>query len=154
MASGQITVDARSVTRLASLLNTVALDGSKKAQVLHSIGVEVEGQVTERFDTKVDSTGKAWQAISEAHQGFLEKAFPGAQPPLVMEGGLRDSIESQVTGSASVLIGETKIYAATHQWGDKTRNIPARPSLGINEQNARDIENLIGTLLDSWIRHA
>ena len=43
---------------------------------------------------------------------------------------------------ASVEVGSNLVYAATHQFGDPDRRIPARPYLGLSADDERDIEAL------------
>ncbi|MFL1781433.1 Phage virion morphogenesis family protein [Candidatus Hepatincolaceae symbiont of Richtersius coronifer] len=47
------------------------------------------------------------------------------------------------------LVGSTDIYGGTHQYGNPKKNIPARPYLGINEDNKQEIEEEIISYLES-----
>jgi phage virion morphogenesis protein len=76
------------------------------------------------------------------HPGQLTAA--GGHTILELDGFLLDSITSEVSGS-DVLIGSNLEYAATHQFGRGP--IPARPFLGLSDQNADDIENLVAEFL-------
>ena len=49
-----------------------------------------------------------------------------------------------------VTVGSVKEYAATHQYGDEERNIPARPYLGLSE---RDVGEL-GELVEEFVAEA
>jgi phage gpG-like protein len=44
------------------------------------------------------------------------------------------------------------VYAATHQFGDDERNIPARPYLGLSQENAQDVLDVIEDWIDQQIR--
>jgi phage virion morphogenesis protein len=157
MAGAAIELGLKEVEGLARILNGVKLESRDRVQLLTDIGVEMESRTQERFDTKKDPEGKPWAAPAQRTRDYYRERFPHARPPLVIDGGLRDSIESQVPDSWSVLVGATKIYAAIHQWGGeivpknapalyvpgygklKKVNIPARPYLGISGQDAADI---------------
>ena len=137
MASAEFSFDLRELDGLAKLLEQAKLSSQDRRQLLANIGAEVEAQTQERFDTKLSPEGKRWQDIAEKTKRYYAKYFPGQRRSiLVGEGGLRDSIESQVD-DWSVLVGATKVYAATHQYG--RGKIPARPYLGISTSDAEDI---------------
>jgi phage virion morphogenesis protein len=157
MAGAAVELGLKEVEGLARILNGVKLESQDRVQLLKDIGVEMEAQTQERFDAKKDPGGKPWAALAQRTLDYYRGHFPHAQPPLVIDGGLRDSIESQVPDSWSVVVGATKIYGAIHQWGGeivpktaaalyvpgygklKKVNIPARPYLGVSGQDAADI---------------
>jgi phage virion morphogenesis protein len=157
MAGAAVSLGLQEIEGLARILNGVKLEPQDRVQLLKDIGVEMESQTQERFDTKKDPEGKPWKALAQKTQDYYRGQFPHAQPPLVIDGGLRDSLESQVPDSWSVLVGATKIYAAIHQFGGEIApknaaalyvpgygtlqkvNIPARPYLGVSGQDAGDI---------------
>jgi phage virion morphogenesis protein len=157
MSGAAISLGLKEIEGLARILNGVKLDSQDRVQLLQDLGAELESQTQERFDTKKDPEGKPWAALAQRTLDYYREHFPHAQPPLVIDGGLRDSIESQIPDSWSVLAGATKIYAAIHQWGGeivpksaaalyvpgygrlKKVNIPARPYLGVSVQDAADI---------------
>ena len=58
-----------------------------------------------------------------------------------------DTVTSEVS-SWSVLVGATKVYAAVHQYGWRERNIPARPYLGLSNDDKVDIIGIINTFLE------
>jgi len=137
MASAEFNFDLRELDGLAKMLEQAKLSSSDRMQLLRNIGAEVEAQTQERFDSQMSPEGKKWQDLAEKTKRYYARRFPGMRRSiLVGEGGLRDSIESQVD-DWSVLVGATKIYAATHQFG--RGKIPARPYLGISTSNATDI---------------
>ncbi|MDR1286765.1 MAG: phage virion morphogenesis protein [Treponema sp.] len=160
MAGSTVELGLKEVEGLTRILNGVKLESQDRVRLLKDIGVEMESQTQERFDTKKDPEGKPWAALAQKTLDYYRERFPHAQPPLVIDGGLRDSIESQTPDSWSVLVGATKIYAAIHQWGGeivpktaaalyvpgygklKKVNIPARPYLGVSSQDAADIATL------------
>lgn len=148
-----VSIDVREVARLAKILNDAALDSTQRRDLMASLGAEIEDQTKERFDTKLDPEGKAWATISEKHRAFLERKYPGAQPPLVMEGFLRSTVENQPS-EWDVLIGATRVYAAVHQFGWPEKNIPARPYLGVNPENGEELAAIAVDFLESVLRKA
>jgi phage virion morphogenesis protein len=61
---------------------------------------------------------------------------------------LRGSITYDATDD-QVEIGTNLIYARAHQYGYTPRNLPARPFLGINDQDANEIEAIFADYLES-----
>ena len=167
MASGFVNVDVKQVQGLADILNKVTLSPSDRVKLLKSIGVELETQTQERFDTKKDPEGKPWKALAEKTKDYYIESGIQAKPPLLISGELRDTIESQVQDSWQVMVGATKIYAAIHQFGGDIKakgakslfvpgygllqkvTIPARPYLGISEGNAADIVSITLLFIES-----
>jgi phage virion morphogenesis protein len=160
MAGAAVELGLKEVEGLARILNGVKLDSDDRAQLLHDIGVEMESQTQERFDTQIDPEGNKWKELAQKTRDYYTQNGLGGGSLLVQNGGLRDSLESQVADSWSVLVGATKIYAAIHQWGGeivpknaaalfvpgygklKKVTIPARPYLGVSSQDAADIAGI------------
>ncbi len=135
MASTSVKFDTREVELLLRRLTQGApLKPADRTQLLANLGAEIEDQTRERFSTKQAPDGTPWADIAEATKAWYEIEFPGAQPPLVLTGGLRDSVETQSKGQWAVVVGATKEYAAVHQWGWETRGVAARPYLGVGPQ--------------------
>ncbi|MDR3249392.1 MAG: phage virion morphogenesis protein [Treponema sp.] len=160
MDGAAVSFDLREIDGLAAKLNKAKLSTQDRAVLLRSIGAEVEAQTQERFDTQTDPEGNPWKALAQKTKDYyIENGFGGGSL-LVKSGGLRDSVESQVS-SWSVLVGATKIYAAIHQWGGdivpktapalfvpgygrlKKVTIPARPYVGISSNNAAEIAIIV-----------
>lgn len=139
MAGTTVEIDTKEVFSLSNMLSGMELSSEDRSELLSELGVEAESQTQERFDTKVAPDGIKWNGIAEATRAYYAKQHPGARPPLVVSGSLRDTIESQKKGSWEVLVGATKEYAAVHQYGFKKRNIPARPFLGVSLDDEADL---------------
>lgn len=123
------------------------LEQSQFKKVLGKVGSILKSSAQERIsETKTDPDGKAWQDLDFFTS--LNRARRGRDP----DGILRDtsvllgSIKFQV-GSTEVEIGSDLIYAATHQFGDPSRNIPARPYLGVSTQDEQDIIDAMDAFL-------
>ena len=152
MADAVVTIQDDELKALCSRLNNMALKPSDRKQLLHSIGVEMETQTKERFQTKTSPGGDDWAEIAQSTKKFYRKKYGSDNPgkgtlwrlssvPLI------DTVTSQA-GSWSVLVGATKVYAAVHQYGWKERNIIARPYLGLSNNDKVDIIGIINGFLD------
>ena len=108
-------------------------------ELLESIGAMVESQTRQRIqEDKTGPDGKAWPKWSERYG----KTRNSGQSLLQNEGDLLDSIQYLVNGK-EVEIGSNLVYAATHQYGDEARSIPARTFLGLSDENERELDDLI-----------
>jgi phage virion morphogenesis protein len=166
MARASIRFDLTEVEAVRKLLASSALDSTGRGRLLHDIGVEMEEQTKERFDTKESPGGDTWKALAQKTAAYYASKGWTARSILVGEGTLRDSITSDVQGGAwSTLVGATMEYAAIHQWGGEIRpksagalfvpgygrlqkvTIPARPYLGVSAEDAKAIEIAVATFL-------
>lgn len=152
MSAGVVTIQDDELKALSSRLKEMALKPSDRKQLLHDIGVEMEAQTKERFETKTSPDGDDWAEIAQSTKDFYRKKYGSDNPgkgtlwrlssvPLI------DTVTSQA-GSWSVLVGATKVYAAVHQYGWSERNIPARPYLGLSNDDKVDIIGIINTFLE------
>jgi phage virion morphogenesis protein len=167
MAAASIGFDLKEIDAVKKLLARASLDGAARTRLLQSIGVEMETQTQERFDTQKSPDGDSWKALAQKTAAYYASKGWTARSILVGEGTLRDSITSEVQGGAwSTLVGVTMEYAAIHQWGGEIRpksaralfvpgygrlkkvTIPARPYLGVSQDDAKIIEAAVMTFLE------
>jgi len=165
MASAECSFDLSEIDGLAKLVEQAKLSSADRVQLLKNIGVEVESQTQERFDTQRDPDGNPWKELAQKTRDYYSRSGKGGGSLLVQEGGLRDSVTSEVADSWSVIVGATKVYAAIHQLGGEIRpkakkalyvpgygklqkvSIPARPYLGISTSDADGIMQVAARFL-------
>ena len=152
MAAAVVSYDIRQIGTLADKLSGLALDAEGSRKLLSALGVEMEAQTVERFTTKKAPDGTPWKALNERYQAYLAEKFPYARPQLVISGGLRDTVESQVSDQ-EVLTGATKIYAARQNFGYENKT-PAREYLGIGPQDEIELLGVLEDVLEGRIREA
>ncbi|WP_314847009.1 phage virion morphogenesis protein [Treponema lecithinolyticum] len=146
MGSACVSVNIKEIEALTKKLKGYALTPAQENNLLKSLGVEIETQISERIEsTKRDPEGKTWAELADKTRQYLLKHFPSARPPLWRTGELLDTIESQVSG-AVLLTGATKEYAGFLQ--DGTKRMPARPFIGLSAQDIADLADLI----DAWLK--
>lgn len=105
------------------------------ARMLDAIGSELESQTRRRIsEEKTAPDGTPWAEWSD---NYTPK--PGGKL-LERDGNLLDSIAFEV-GPDAVTVGSNMVYAATHQYG--RGKIPARPFLGVSEENTADIGDVV-----------
>jgi len=143
MAGAVVELDVRALANFERLLDRVA--NFDRSQLLEGIGALHESQVRRRItDEKTGPDGQPWQQWSD---GYAETR-PAGKSLLQSEGALLDDIRYFVDGD-SAYVGASLVYARTHQEGDASRNIPARPYMGTSEENLADIrEELIAFFED------
>ena len=137
----QITLDIRELGALnaqLARLSALDLDG-----LTADLALQGESQTRRRIsDEKTGPDGAAWPEWSEGYAATRH----GGQSLLESDGHLIASLESGADGDTAWW-GSDMVYAATHQFGDASRNIPARPYLGISAQNKRELADLIDHFL-------
>ena len=98
--------------------------------------------IQERFEKEQTPDGKKWEPLSSARiKQRLKKHKKGDMKILSDEGYLR-RIHYEA-GKDYMQIGTNAKYAKVHQFGFKEKNIPARPFLGVNEQELRYIKGML-----------
>lgn len=121
------------------------------------IGELVANSTMDRFATGTAPDGTAWAANTQTTVDLYNGMFAsaGAKRPLVGETRrLGSEISWQLQGKQAVEIGSPMPYAAMqqfggtkaqwpHLWGD----IPARPYLGISDQDEQNILDIVGRYL-------
>jgi phage virion morphogenesis protein len=166
-----VSFDLKEIDVVKKMLANASLNSADRTRLLQSIGVEMETQTQERFDTQKSPDGDSWKALAQKTKDYYNSRGLAARSILVGEGTLRDSITSEVQGGAwSVLVGAAMEYAAVHQFGAqivpksakalfvpgygmlKKVNIPARPYLGVSSDDAKAIEAAVAVFLGGIIK--
>lgn len=110
------------------------------AELFDGIGALLESSTRERFETKTGPDGQAWPEWSEEYALDRE----AHHSLLVGEGDFQDSNQFYA-GANEVGVGSNLVYAAIHQMGGEEvgMNIPARPYLGLSDEDRSAISALI-----------
>lgn len=165
MTGIRIKVDDSAI--LAALRRVEQQDGGLVVAALKVIGQAMLKSTRKRFDDQVDPAGHAWKALNPTYAAG--KRGTKILQESGMAGGLLGSITAQVTGT-TLQIGTNKVDGAIHQFGGTIVpraypalvfrldgrlyfahkvNIPARPFLGVSEEDRRAILELVGTVLST-----
>jgi phage virion morphogenesis protein len=139
-----ITVNLNEAGQLAQKLNSHALTPSAKKLLLKGLGLEVEEQTKERFDTETDPGGNKWRELTEAYAERKSKKSSGGI--LTFGGFLKNSIEFQLQGDNAVLTGATAEYADYHQNAKKEER--RRKFLGLHTNDINDLQDLIDVFME------
>lgn len=136
------------------------LSAVDKAGINNAIAEAIRSGTIERFETETGPDGSAWsKSIRASEKGGLT---------LTVTGDLKSSINARATEKGAE-VGTNLVYAATHQFGDSGRviraknkpylafeyhgrtirkkqvtvNIPARPFLGISDEDRTEIKSIV-----------
>lgn len=140
---------------------------SDLSPLMHEIGEYLTETTKRRFDTSTAPDGTRWAQNSpmtiRQSMGKTSKARTGIKKPLISgRSGMQSSMMATINYNAGrdfVEIGSPKEFAAMqhfggqkskfpHLWGD----IPARPFLGISDQDHRSILDTISDYLNRSVR--
>lgn len=133
----------------AAIKRLSRLEGFQMAELTDAAGSILEISTRDRFDTKLAPDGAAWVPWSEAYDDTREDRHS----LLIESGDLRDSIASYSTGG-EVHVGSNMIYAAHHHFGGDEigSGIPARPFLGISDEDEIDLADLVTGKLEELLQ--
>ena len=146
------------------------LSAIDKTGINNAIAEALRSGTIERFESEKSPEGAAWnKSIRASEKGGLT---------LTMTGQLKGSINARATEEGAE-VGTNLVYAATHQFGTSGRviraknkpylafeyhgrtirkkqvtvNIPARPFLGISDEDRQEIKSLVEEALsEAWRR--
>jgi phage virion morphogenesis protein len=118
---------------------------------MRAIGDYLESVTDERFDTQRTPSGKRWAALSPAYAKRKAKdprkkkgagilVLTSRMRKDLKKKATKNSVEMGVKDSAS---NETKEKARAHQYGAPKRNIPARPFIGLTNDDKREIMGIL-----------
>lgn len=115
------------------------LSRARTERLLDVLGSEAESQTRRRIiEEKTDAAGEKWEEWSDDYAAHR----PAKGGLLELDGDLADSI-TYIVGDDVVEVGSNLVYAHRHQAGDEGDDgIPARPYLGVSEENLADFGDL------------
>jgi len=124
----------------------------KSGKLMEAVGEEVaqfsQRRISSRRDTAPD--GSKWAPLSPAYLLFKKKTHPH-QGTLQRENTMMEGILAHLAGEGQVDVGvgSNMLYGLIHQFGGKAgrgrkATIPARPYIGISEQEKATLERRVG----------
>ena len=114
--------------------------------LMRDIGEHLLNTTRERFVEQKAPDGSPWAPLSETTK---KRKRRNKGKILTERGFLRGNLAYQA-GSSEVQVGSPSIYAGTHQFGSTTQrrripwgDIPARPFLGLSDDDEAEIRALV-----------
>lgn len=111
--------------------------------VFRDIGEALLNSTRERFNTQTAPDGSPWAALSP---GYKKRKKKHSDLILTLNGYLRGTLNYRATRD-ELRVGTPMIYGAAHQFGRPEINLPARPFLGLSDD---DTEMILDTLAE-WL---
>jgi len=143
-----IEVNLSEVKKLARKLTSFMLSGGDTDRLLNELGMVIEEQTKERFDTRIDPRGDPWRELTERYKARKLEGDkdnipygPSSGGILTRGGLLQQSIEHQLPGGDTVLIGSPMEYADYHQSAKSERR--RREFLGISTDNIIELQDAV-----------
>lgn len=129
---------------------------TKRRNLLNAVGETLVSGTLERFEKEEDPEGRKWEPSGRAWEQGLNSRRGRMGKTLQNTGRLRSSIDYAATRD-SVLVGSNVEYARIHQEGGKAGRgckvtIPARPYLGISEEDRKEVEAVMAEHLEDVFR--
>ena len=144
---------ARITTRLEGTEEVHRLLRDLKAVVgdltpaFRSIGETLLNSTRARFTSERAPDGAPWAPLDPR----TIRRKKNADKILTEHGELRGTLTYDA-GPHELVVGSPEKYAATHQFGDESRNIPARPFLGLSAADRDKIERIVRDRLAKALR--
>lgn len=130
MAGASTSIDDREVIEALKRLEQA---GGDLTAAFNVIGEKLLRTHKERFNQQRDPEGKPWAPLSPKYRARKKR---NQDKTLVLYGYLSGLLRYQVgAGGTRLELGTDRVYGATHQFGDPRRNVPARPYLGLSEDD-------------------
>jgi len=153
----RIRVDVVGIRAAEIRLGRLAAAGRDLRPVFVQIGEYLVGTTKNRFRDQRAPDGTPWAPLSESYR---ERKKRNQDKILTLDGFLGGQISYRASVD-EVLVGSDRVYAGTHQFGAKKGSfgttsrgspipwgdIPARPFLGLSEEDRDVIEGMVSDYL-------
>lgn len=141
MAFAQIELTLQGIEGAARALGQLAQTDLE--DLTFAVSEVLAGSTRDRFDQGKAPDGSAWVPWSEDYALTRH----GGHSLLISGGDLQESVQNISTG-LTVRVGAHRSYAAIQQFGGKAGRgrkvtIPARPYLGLSDQDIEAVERLV-----------
>lgn len=142
MAGASISVeydDRAVINALQGLIDA----GADMKTAFSDIGEYLRLAHDDRFEAQESPDGTPWEPLNPKYAARKKK---NADKILILDEFLRDTLAYEADADG-VEFGSNRIYAATHQFGADDRGIPARPFLGISDDDEAEILEILRDFL-------
>lgn len=117
-------VEAKGLDKVQAQLLQMSKRASDVTIALKAGALDVKTTIVDAFRTSTDpATGTPWEPLKET---TIARRRKGSSKPLVDTGKLRGSVVATVANKAQITVGTNVTYAAPHQFGASSKNIPQR----------------------------
>ena len=121
-----------------ALLDRLVKAGTDLTPAMRDVAGVLRDASQDAFDDEADpSTGDPWQELKPK-----TVTRRGSTNPILQVSGDLARIQTDYGVDYAAAVSP-EIHAATHQFGDDERGIPARPYLGIDKEDEQDILDIL-----------
>jgi len=135
-----------------------ALEGDELQLMLDDIGFHLVNSTRDRRERQVSPDGTPFEPLNPEYARKKRQTHPGRTILERDEHMIFDQFSHQVVGD-ELFVGTNAIYGAMHQFGGRGnipgvgwRHIPARPWLGLSEQDRTDVLDIAREHVEGWFR--
>jgi phage virion morphogenesis protein len=138
--------------KVSAVLDRLIRAGVSLAEPMAEIGEQLLVNTQDRFEAQESPDGIPWAPLSEKYlKSQRKRKSRGADAILVLDDHLRGELAYN-SGDDWMEITAPQVYAATHQFGDPSRHIEARPFLGFSEDDMDYVHQVLAEYLDETAR--
>lgn len=134
-------------TRLNRMLARVKQPEPAMEQIAGLLESQTKGRFQGGDDEKHAPDGSPW---AEWSPNYAATRTPGVHSLLINKGLLEGDIAGDFDDTLSRVSASLE-YALTHQFGDESRGIHARPYMGLSAANAKEIEQTMGEWIEAQL---
>ena len=140
----RIQMKLEGIPQLQNRLARLAARAGDPEELTAALAAVMETQVKRRIsDEKTAPDGTAWAKWDPAYA----KTRKANHSLLVNDQNLLDSIAGS-SDAREAVVGSEMIYARVHQLGWSARGIPARPFLGLSQENVNEIDQTVNDWME------
>jgi len=141
MSGSFVSIDLLGEKAITKALNTMLSRGLDLTPVFYEMGEHLLESTQNRMSKEVSPDGQAWEPLSI---NTIEQKDLTNQSEKILRGygTLADMLSYQISGN-QLMFGSSMEYAATHQFGRESANIPARPFLGVSGEDETEIIDIL-----------
>jgi phage virion morphogenesis protein len=142
MAGVSIRVELQNSEELTEALEQIKERSQDMSVAFADIGEYLLLSHDDRWKSEQSPNGSPWLPLSESYANSQRKLKSRGKDKILTFGGYLRLLNYQAKQN-SVRVGTPMIYGATHQFGDSSRHIPARPFLGISKEDETEIIRIV-----------
>lgn len=109
------------------------------------LGEALLNSTRRRFETQTAPHGSPWAALSP---GYKQRKKKHKDLVLTLDGYLRGTLDYRATKD-ELRVGTPLIYGAAHQFGRPEIHLPARPFLGLSDEDRQDALDILAEWLQA-----
>jgi phage virion morphogenesis protein len=149
MAGAKFSITAENADEIRGQLNRLISKGQNLIPVFQDIGEMLLISHDQRFRDQVSPDGQPWEPLSPKYQERKEKH----QDTILTLNSILSGQLSYAATNSDLFFGTNTEYGAIHQFGGSegmrpsNAAIPARPWLGITDEDTQEIFEILGDFL-------